>query len=337
MSIANTTITVIVLSVLSSCIPEEAASPPNMVRIPEGTFIMGGKSMEASPDEFPRHEVTVSAFYMDETEVTNQQFMAFVDATGYVTTAEKPIDWAELSTQLPPGTPKPADSLLKAGSLVFRPTEGPVDLRDYSQWWEWKVGANWRQPEGPGSSLENRMDHPVVHISWEDAQAYAKWTGKRLPTEAEWEWAALGGEDIKYPWGNDPIEEAHDKANFWQGFFPYQNEERDGYYGTSPVRSFPPNGYGLYDMAGNVWEWCSDTYRYDNYQIDHSKGSVTNPQGPSSSQNLNDPYATNEHVIRGGSYLCNDSYCSGYRVSRRMPSDGDSGTNHKGFRCVKDL
>jgi len=314
---------------------DQGENNEGMVFIPGGVFMMGGKSDQADKDEFPRHEVEISAFYMDATEVTNSQFRQFVEATGYQTIAEKDIDWEELKQQLPPGTDKPADSVLLAGSLVFKATEGPVDLRDYSQWWVWTVGADWLHPEGPGSSLEGRMDYPVVHIAWDDAVAYAEWAGKRLPTEAEWEWASMGGlEDVKFPWGNEPAEQAFDKANFWQGFFPYQNLEKDGFITAAPVKSFPPNGYGLYDMAGNVWEWCQDKYHYQAYSEDESKGAVSNPTGPRDSFDPAEPYVP-KHVIRGGSFLCNDSYCSGYRVARRMKSSKDSGFIHTGFRCVK--
>jgi formylglycine-generating enzyme required for sulfatase activity len=258
-----------------------------------------------------------------------------VKATHYITVAERELDWDELKKQLPPNTPKPHDSLLSPGSLVFTPTSGPVNMTDPSAWWRWIIGANWRQPEGPGSSIEDRMSHPVVHVSWEDADAYAKWTGKRLPTEAEWEWASMGGNrDAKYPWGNQSAEEAYDKANFWQGFFPYENLEHDGFYGTAPVKSFPPNDYGLYDMAGNVWEWCSDKYHAGAYQ--QYQETVSDPTGPQDSYDPQEPY-TPKYVMRGGSFLCNDSYCSGYRVSRRMKSSKDSGLNHTGFRCVMNV
>ncbi|MEO9805102.1 MAG: formylglycine-generating enzyme family protein [Reichenbachiella sp.] len=312
-------------------------SPSGMVYIPDGRFTMGGKSEQAAQDEFPRHEVSISAFFMDETEVTNAQFRMFVEATGYITVAERDVDWEDIRLQLPPGTPKPPDSVLRAGSLVFKQTDAPVDLNDYSQWWQWTIGANWQQPEGPGSTIEERMDHPVIHVAWEDAQAYAQWAGKRLPTEAEWEWASMGGKpDAKYPWGNEPVKQASDKANFWQGKFPYQNYELDGFAGTAPVKSFKANGFGLYDMAGNVWEWCLDKYDVAAYQNDLQQGIKTNPKG---SEKYNDPREPNapKHIIRGGSFLCNDSYCSGYRVSRRMSSSKDSGFNHTGFRCVKSI
>jgi len=312
-------------------------TPKGMAYIPGGTFSMGGSSEDAYPDEFPAHKVSVSAFYMDKHEVTNAQFQEFVRATGYKTIAERPIDWTELSQQLPPGTPKPADSLLLPGSMAFKPTATPVSLHDYSQWWQWVTGACWYQPEGPGSAIDDRLQHPAVHIAWDDAVAYAKWAGKRLPTEAEWEWAAKGGsEHMIYPWGNDQPDKAIDRANFWQGSFPYLNNKLDGFAGTAPVRSFPANGYGLYDMAGNVWEWCHDKYDLRHYEREASQ---TNSQNPKGSDEYFDPYEPGapKHVMRGGSFLCNDSYCSGYRVSRRMSSSRDTGFNHTGFRCVKDV
>lgn len=316
--------------------PDHATpAPQGMVTIPAGDFQMGGKSAQADPDELPRRDIHVDAFWMDATEVTNRQFAAFVEATGYKTVAERDIDWKEMAKNLPPGTPKPDDALLAAGSLIFRPTEGPVNLQNVAQWWQWTTGANWRNPEGPGSHIDDRMDHPVVHIAWEDANAYAQWAGKRLPTEAEWEWAAMGGlKDPKYPWGDTPIEEATSIANFWQGAFPYDNTEADGYFGAAPVKSFPPNGYGLYEMAGNVWEWTSDKYHYQAYQLE--KENSDNPQGPQQSFDPQEPNMP-KRSMRGGSFLCNDSYCSGYRVSRRMKSSEDSGFNHTGFRCVKDM
>jgi len=321
----------------SSEASEDLEIPEGMVYIPSGSFRMGANSSQAAEDEYPVHEVAVSGFYMDVTEVTNKMFSEFVDATGYITIAERDVDWEELKSQFPPGTPKPPDSVLRAGSLVFKKTDQPVNLNDYSQWWEWTTGANWRAPTGPGSSIEGKMDHPVVHIAWDDAKAYSEWAGKRLPTEAEWEWAAMGGsEDVKYPWGNEPIEEATTKANFWQGVFPYQNLNLDGFESTAPVKSFPANGYGLYDMAGNVWEWCNDKYNVQYYGQAKSLGVQGNPTGSREYYDPREPLAP-KHVIRGGSFLCNESYCSGYRVSRRMSSSRDSGFNHTGFRCVKDV
>ena len=306
-----------------------------MVQIPGGTFMMGGNNEQASPDEYPRHKVTVDGFWMDMTEVTNRQFAEFVEATGYVTTAEQKPDWEELKKELPPGTPKPDESLLVPASMVFRPASGPVNLNDYGQWWEWKEGASWKHPHGPGSDIKGMEDYPVVHISYYDAQAYCKWAGKRLPTEAEWEWAARGGlVDNIYPWGNEPVNQGQPKTNSWDGTFPYDNSEWDAYYFVAPVRSYQPNGYGLYNMAGNVWEWCSDWYRADYYERLISPEGIINPQGPADSFDPDEPYA-HKRSIRGGSFLCNDSYCSGYRAARRMKTTPDSSMEHLGFRCVK--
>jgi len=297
--------------------------------------MMGADNSQADNDEYPKHKVTVSGFWMDIHEVTNAQFKKFVNATGYITTAEKKPDWEELKKQLPPNTPRPPESQLVAASLVFTSPGHKVELNDYSQWWKWVAGANWRHPDGPKSNIKAKDNYPVVQVSWYDAVAYCKWAGKRLPTEAEWEFAARGGLQNKiYPWGNEPIDQGKPKANTWNGNFPYKNTGWDGFKGLAPVKSFAANGYKLYDMAGNVWEWCADWYRSDYYrQINSSAGSV-NPKGPASSFDPADPY-TPKKVIRGGSYLCNDNYCSGYRVSRRMKSSNDSGLSNTGFRCVK--
>jgi sulfatase modifying factor 1 len=314
----------------------DAGGYDGMVKIPGGTFMMGANNDQASPDEYPRHKVTVNDFWMDETEVTNRQFAAFVKATGYITTAELKPDWEELKKDVPPGTPKPDEALLVPASMVFVPSEKPVSLNDYSQWWEWKEGASWQHPHGPGTDLKGMDDYPVVHISWYDAMAYCKWAGKRLPTEAEWEWAARGGlVDNIYPWGNEPVNSGNPKTNSWEGTFPYDNTKKDGYFYTAPARSFHANGYGLYNMAGNVWEWCSDWYRADYYQLISKAEGVVNPAGPSDSYDPDEPYARKK-TIRGGSFLCNDGYCSGYRVARRMKTTPDSGMEHLGFRCVKD-
>lgn len=311
-------------------------SVDGMVFIPGGSFEMGGDNDQAAPDELPKHGTTVASFYMDETEVTNAQFRQFVNATGYVTTAEKKPEWEELKKTLPPGTPKPADSLLVAASLVFQPGNGPVNLNDYAQWWQWSAGANWRHPQGPGSTINGKDEFPVVHISWYDAMAYCRWAGKRLPTEAEWEHAARGGGgNVIYPWGNEHVSAGVPKTNSWEGAFPYRNTQRDGYTRSSPVKRFQRNGFGLYDMAGNVWEWCSDWYAADYYQSLAGKTSL-NPAGPQKSFDPREPY-TAKKVLRGGSFLCNDSYCSGYRVARRMKSSPDTGLEHTGFRCVKDV
>ena len=308
-------------------------SHAGMKRIPAGIFSMGSHDAQGRTDEYPVHQVRVKAFWMDETEVSNAAFAAFVKSTGYITTAEKAIDWAELSKQVPKGTPKPADSLLAPSSLVFVPTTGPVDLSDYSQWWAFKRGADWRHPTGPESTIQGLENHPVVHVSWDDAAAYARWAGKRLPTEAEWEWASRGGLKNKiYPWGDVSVNSAPYKANSFQGHFPYEDQALDGYKTTTaPVKSFPANGYGLYDTAGNVWEWCVDWYRADYYK----KSPSLNPRGPSSSHDPDEPGVA-KRVMRGGSFLCNDGYCSSYRCSARMKSSPDSGLQHTGFRCVMD-
>jgi formylglycine-generating enzyme len=313
-----------------------SAPPPGMAWIPGGEFTMGTDDPSAWPDEKPTHRVRVNGFWMDETEVTNAQFRAFVEATGYVTTAEKPPSLEEIMKQSRPGTPPPPREKLVPGSLVFRPTKGPVDLRDYTQWWEWTPGANWRCPEGPGSNIDGKDEHPVVHVSWDDAVAYAKWAGKRLPTEAEWEFAARGGLDGKtYVWGDAPLDEAKPQCNIWQGEFPWKNTANDGYERTAPVKSYAPNGYGLYDMAGNAWEWCADWYDHDLYQHRAGKGTIDNPQGPEHSYVPHQPYSE-QRVQRGGSFLCCDTYCSRYRPSARHGCSPDTGMSHVGFRCVKD-
>ncbi|WNJ19251.1 formylglycine-generating enzyme family protein [Pontibacter sp. G13] len=308
-----------------------------MVLIPAGNFQMGGDNAQAARDEFPKHGVSVDSFWMDQHEVTNQEFMAFTQATGYITVAERPVNWEELKQMVPPGTPRPPDSVLQPGSLTFQQTETPVPLNNEQLWWRWTIGANWRHPLGPGSDLEGLMDHPVVHMAWEDAAAYADWAGKRLPTEAEWEWAARGGlENMVYPWGNEDVNIGEPKANFWQGQFPYENLETDGFARTAPANSFEPNGYGLYNMAGNAWEWTADFYRPDYYAKAAGNPNLSNPTGPESSFDPNEPY-TPKRVTRGGSFLCNDDYCSGYRVARRMRTSPDSGAEHLGFRCVKSV
>ena len=314
----------------------ENTNDSGMVLIPGGEFEMGADNQQSSEDEYPKHKVRVSPFYMDATEVTNAQFAAFVKSTGYITTAERKPNWDELKTTLPPGTAKPHDSLLVAASLVFRATDGPVNLRDYNMWWSWKAGANWKHPEGPNSNIEGKSNFPVVHISWDDAMAYCKWAGKRLPTEAEWEFAARGGlQNNVYPWGSEHVNSGRAKANSWEGEFPHHNEKKDGYFRSAPVRSYAPNGYGLYDMAGNVWEWCSDWYHADYYKTIANNISI-NPKGPAKSFDPDEPYMQKKSM-RGGSFLCNDTYCSGYRVARRMKSSPDTGLEHTGFRCVKNV
>ena len=311
--------------------------PNNMVLIPGGEYLMGSDKSESYTNEKPVHRVVVSSFFMDKYEVTNQQFLQFVNETGYTTTAEKKINWDEMMSQLRPGTSRPPDSLLEPGSLIFKASSYSIPLNDESSWWEWEKGASWKQPSGKNSSINEIMDHPVVHISWDDAVAYAQWAGKRLPTEAEWEWAARGKKtDAIYPWGNESINETPMKANFWQGHFPYKNTKQDGYHLTAPVGSFISNEYGLFDMSGNVWEWCSDFYHINSYSYDKEKGICINPKGPKTSYDPSEPFAIKK-ILRGGSFLCNDSYCSGYRVSRRMSSSKDTSLMHTGFRCVKDI
>ena len=314
--------------------PSKKSSTDGMVYLEGGTFMMGADNNQASKDEYPKHKVTLSGFWMDETEVTNAQFAQFVNETGYVTIAEIKPDWEELKKQVPPGTPKPHDSMLVAASLVFKPSKQEVNLNDFNQWWEWKTGADWRHPQGPKSSIKGKENYPVVHISWDDAMAFCKWAGKRLPTEAEWEYASRGGQQNKiYSWGDENVDVGKPKCNSWQGKFPYYNQQKDGFYGLAPVKSYAPNGYGLYDIAGNVWEWCSDWYDY--YYYNSVKEGIVNPIGPSKSYDPDEPYAP-KHVTRGGSFLCNDNYCSGYRCSRRMKSSPDTGLEHLGFRCVKN-
>ncbi len=310
------------------------ANHEGMVWIEGGTFVMGAEDQEGRADEYPSHNVKVKGFWIDVTEVTNKQFQQFVDATGYVTTAERAPDWNELKKQLPPGTPKPPDSVLVAASLVFVQQPAAVGLGDPSMWWTWKKGASWRHPQGPGSTIKGKENFPVVHVSWDDAMAYCKWSGKRLPTEAEWEYAARGANRAKYPWGNEDVEDHQPKANTWQGKFPSLNTTWDGFDNTSPVKSFQSNSYGLYDMAGNVWEWCADWYQHDYYKK-IGQSLVENPAGPSSSFDPDEPTVPKK-VVRGGSFLCNASYCKGYRVSSRMKTATDTGLEHTGFRCVAD-
>jgi formylglycine-generating enzyme len=310
-------------------------APPGMVWIPGGEFTMGTDDEAGWPDEKPAHRARVNGFWMDVTEVTNAQFREFVEATGYVTTAEKPPDVDEILRQLPPGTAPPEKDKLVPGSLVFTPPPGKVSLKDFSQWWRWTPGASWRRPEGPGSDLDGRDDHPVVHVSWDDAAAYARWAGKRLPTEAEWEFAARGGLDGKpYAWGDERPTDAH--ANLWQGEFPHTNTKADGWERTAPVKSFAPNGYGLYDVAGNVWEWCSDWYQRDLYQTRSGKGVIDNPSGPARSLDRARPF-TPQRAQRGGSFLCHDAYCTRYRPSARHGCSPDTGMSHVGFRCAMTL
>ncbi len=321
-----------------------AEPPPGMLLIPGGEFTMGSDAPYAFPNEKPAHRVSVRSFFLDAHPVTNAEFAKFIEATGYKTIAERAVDWEEMKKQVPPGTPKPPDEVLQPGSLVFKPTDGPVDLRDMSSWWHWTNGASWRQPEGPGSSIQGRENHPVVHIAWDDAVAYAKWAGKRLPTEAEWEFAARGGLDgARYAWGDSEKKDGKFMANRWTGKFPYHNDLKDGFFGTSPVGSFPANGYGLFDMGGNVWNWCSDLYSGDAFVERAKNGCLcSDPKGPLESRTIpGDPSPPTvpgalRRVIKGGSFLCHPDYCESYRPAARRGSPPDTGTSHIGFRCALD-
>lgn len=312
--------------------------PTGMVWIEGGEFSLGSDDPTAIKVEYPAVKAYVKGFWMDETEVTNAQFEEFVKATGYKTLAERPVNWEDIKKQVPPGTPKPDDSLLQPGSLVFTPPNHAVSLDDYSQWWAWTNGASWKHPQGPGSSIEGKENYPVVHIAYEDAEAYAKWAGKRLPTEAEWEYAAqAGNNEAKFAWGNELKPAGTYMANFYQGEFPYHNTKADGYERLAPVKSFPKNKYGLYETIGNVWEWTSDWYRPDTYARYKVGGMAEcrNPKGPQESYDPTDPLAP-KRVIKGGSFLCSEMYCSNYRPNARMATAVDSGQEHLGFRCVKD-
>jgi formylglycine-generating enzyme required for sulfatase activity len=299
----------------------------NLVWIAGGTFAMGAAN--GAPDERPVHSVTVNGFWISRYEVTNDEFAEFVKATGYVTTAERKPDPKDF-----PGVP---EENLVAGALVFTPPPGNVPLDNAAAWWRYVPGASWRHPEGPQSDLQGRGNHPVVHVSWFDAVAYAKWlstsTGieHRLPTEAEWEFAARGGLDGKeFVWGDEFQPGDKSMGNIWQGNFPAENSAADGFRGTAPVGSFPANGYGLHDMAGNVWEWCADWYRPDYY----AQSPAQNPPGPESGLDPAEP-GVPKRVQRGGSFLCTDVYCGAYRPGRRMKTSPDTGLSHAGFRLVR--
>ncbi|WP_040849253.1 formylglycine-generating enzyme family protein [Thiofilum flexile] len=288
--------------------------PPGMTWISGGTFLMGADNFY--PEEAPAHEVSVTGFWIDTHAVTNADFKRFVQATGYQTLAERGLDPALL--------PHAHPDLLAAGSLVFQMTRGPVDLSDIRQWWRFVVGACWKHPEGAGSTIQGRMKHPVVHIAYADALAYAHWAGKSLATEAQWEFAARGGlVGAAYAWGDELVPDGKHMANTWQGEFPWQNLALDGYAGTAPVGSYPPNGYGLYDMIGNVWEWTQDDYH--SYEQPHKKPCCTPAIGVSPQRGK---------VLKGGSFLCAPSYCQRYRPAARSEQSPESATNHIGFRCV---
>ncbi len=306
--------------------------------IPAGEFLMGSDHKLAQTNERPAHKVGVHGFWMDRTHVTNAQFAAFVKATGYVTTAERKPDWQTIKVQVAPGTPKPADSTLVPGAMVFVGTQKPVPLNDYAQWWQFVPGADWKHPQGPGSSIEGKDDHPAVQVSYEDALAYAKWAGKRLPTEAEWEFAARGGlEQATYAWGD---EFQPKMLNFWDAHaqpFPVVSPKAGGAAATSPVETFPPNGYGLYDMTGNAWQWVADWYRADTFRNQAGFKLIENPSGPEESYDPDDrgaPVNAPRRVIRGGSFLCNVDYCLSYRPSARRGNDPYNPMSHIGFRLV---
>jgi formylglycine-generating enzyme required for sulfatase activity len=298
-----------------------------MARISGGTFLMGSDVHYA--EEAPTHKVSVNAFWMDVHSVTNAEFKRFVDATHYVTLAEKPANAADY-----PGA-KP--ELLAPHSVVFSKTPGPVDMRNAYNWWTYVAGADWRHPRGPGSSLQGLWRHPVVHVAFEDAAAYAKWAGKELPTEAEWEFAARGGlEGAPYVWGEEYMPAGKPMANTWQGEFPHQNLLEDGFEWTAPVGSFPANGYGLHEMAGNVWEWTTDWYQ-EHGKIQHACCTLDNPRGGQPDESV-DPRTPDvripRRVMKGGSYLCAPNYCQRYRPAARMAQPIDTSTCHLGFRCI---
>ncbi|HET9466818.1 MAG TPA: formylglycine-generating enzyme family protein [Vicinamibacterales bacterium] len=304
-------------------------APKGMVWVPGGTFWMGCEGC-GMPDALPVHLVEVDGFWMDRTPVTNAEFERFVKATGYVTVAERPLKASDY-----PGVPK---DLLVPGSAVFTPTKRPVPLDNPLQWWRYTPGANWKRPEGPGSDLRGRADHPVVHVAFEDVQAFAKWAGKRVPTEAEFEFAARGGLDRNlFPWGNELTPGKAPPANIWQGTFPASDRGEDGYTGTSPVTAFAPNAFGLHDVGGNVWQWCADWYRPDYYATLAKAGGVArNPTGPSDSFDPQEPGAA-KRVLKGGSYLCTDQYCARYLVGSRGKSEVSSGASNLGFRLVRSI
>ena len=320
--------------------PAPTNAPAGMVWVSGGEFSMGSdadsESLCSLPgvtrDALPIHRVAVDGFWMDATEVTNEQYAQFVKATGYVTVAEQKPTQAEFPTA-------PPENLI-AGSTVFAPTPQPVALNDYFQWWSYVAGADWRHPTGSEDDFTGRENYPVVQIAYEDAEAYAKWAGKRLPTEAEWEFAARGGKTGElYAWGNELQLNGKFQANIYQGEFPVEGRDTgaDGFKGIAPVKQYAPNPYGLYDVAGNVWEWTSDWYRHDYYQTLAAKGGVArNPQGPDSPFDPAEP-TEKKRVHRGGSFLCTDLYCTRYMVGTRGKGEVRTASNHVGFRCVKSV
>jgi formylglycine-generating enzyme len=301
----------------------------DMVWVDGGEFLMG--SDDHYPEEAPAHQVAVDGFWIDRCAVTNVQFGRFVAATGYVTVAEKAPDPEQYPDALP-------DRMIAASTVFIRPRM-PIDLGDPYTWWQWVPGANWRHPRGPQSSLKGLDDHPVVHVAWEDVEAYAAWTGKELPTEAEWEYAARGGlRGVEYAWGEELTPGGRFMANYWQGEFPLKNRRLDGYEYTAPVRAFPPNGYELYQMIGNVWEWTADWYQAHSDITTHACCTVTNPRGGEEAAS-HDSRAGNavpvpRKVMKGGSHLCAENYCRRYRPAARMAQPVDTSTSHLGFRCV---
>jgi sulfatase modifying factor 1 len=325
------------LATVANTPPAPGSPPDGMVWIPGGEFSMGAQDppgrddvgMQATTDSRPVHRVYVDGFWMDRTDVTNDEFARFVRATSYVTVAERTPKAEDY-----PGAPP---ENLAAGSVVFSPPDHAVPLDSHFRWWSYVRGANWRHPLGPGSTLEGKGNYPVVHVAYEDAVAYARWAGKRLPTEAEWEFAARGGLSGRpFVWGDDFRPGGAWMANTHQGHFPVSDTSEDGHTGVTAVASYPPNAYGLYDMAGNVWQWTSDWYRADYYAELARAGAVArNPQGPSTSLDPSEPGVA-KRVMRGGSFLCTDQYCSRYMVGTRGKGAIDTGTNHLGFRCVRD-
>lgn len=311
-----------------------ARDEKGMVRVPGGSFRMGSSGFY--PEEGPVREVGVDSFQLDRHPVTVSEFRRFVDGSGYVTVAERPLDPADY--------PEADPALLAPGSLVFHTTPGPVPLNDPSVWWEYVPGANWRSPEGPGSDVAGRARHPVTHVAFEDAQAFARWAGKELPSEAEWEYAARGGLDAAvFAWGDEMLPDGKPRANFWQGDFPWRNTGANGWRGTSAVGSFPPNGYGLYDVTGNVWEWTVDFYSPRGAGVTSKPGERAccvprNPRidSPELSFDVGNPGAhIPRRVIKGGSHLCAPSYCMRYRPAARQGEAIDTSTSHIGFRCIR--